>query len=63
MNTKIQAAAGITRVLCMSDIHSATADAVTKLIKRKLVDRHTVVICTGDMAGTGSLGSDADPSV
>ena len=48
------------RVVAMSDIHSVTSAVVDKLIQRRLVDKDTVVVCTGDMAGTGRMGSNAD---
>lgn len=49
------------RVVAMSDIHGATTESITKLIKRKLIDDETIVLCTGDMAGTGRVGSNDDP--
>jgi len=47
----------------MSDIHGATHEVVHSLIKRGVIDKNTVVICTGDMGGeNGNMGGVIDPT-
>lgn len=50
-------------VVAMSDIHSLSVEYVKALVKAKHINSNTVVIMTGDMAGTGGTGAagDADP--
>ena len=52
--------AGISLVL-MSDLHSATSTTVDHLIAKNIINKKTIVISTGDMAGNDKLGGDADP--
>uniref|UniRef100_A0A6C0J5D4 Calcineurin-like phosphoesterase domain-containing protein n=1 Tax=viral metagenome TaxID=1070528 RepID=A0A6C0J5D4_9ZZZZ len=52
----------IKRIVAMSDIHGTTSEVIMSLIKRKIIDKDTIVICTGDMGGTNqkngrSIGS------
>lgn len=55
--------ARVKRVVAMSDIHGATHEVVHSLIKRGLIDKDTVVICTGDMGGeNGNMGGVIDPT-
>lgn len=49
------------KLILMSDLHSATTDIITDLIRKKTIDNNTIVICTGDMAGNWKIGGDADP--
>lgn len=49
------------RLIIMSDIHSITPKVIDDLIKSKKIDKDTIVITTGDMAGNGKMGGDADP--
>jgi predicted phosphodiesterase len=51
----------IDTVVAMSDIHTANSAVVDKLIKTRCVNKRTIVICTGDMAGNGKMGGNADP--
>lgn len=50
----------ITGVIAMSDIHSVTGMTIDSLIKKKTINKGTIVISTGDMAGTGKSGKDGD---
>lgn len=55
--------ARVKRVVAMSDIHGATHEVVASLIKRGIIDKDTVVICTGDMGGAdGKMGGVLDPT-
>lgn len=54
------APASVHKVVCMSDMHSATSEVIDKLVKSKTIDKNTIVICTGDMAGNNKMGGDAD---
>jgi len=47
-------------VVAMSDIHSMSVEYVTKLVKSKHINKNTIVIMTGDMAGTGRSGAAGD---
>lgn len=51
----------VRRIVCMSDIHSATPAVVSDMIKKRIINGETVVLCTGDMAGDGTMGGDGDP--
>lgn len=48
------------KVIAMSDIHSVTNMTVDELIKKNIINKTTVVITTGDMAGIGITGKDGD---
>lgn len=50
-------------VVTMSDLHSVSFDLIKKMVKSKYIKPNSIVIMTGDMAGTGKLGpaGDADP--
>lgn len=51
------------RIVAMSDIHGATSEVVHSLIKRRIIDQDTIVICTGDMGGeNGKKGGLLDPT-
>ena len=50
-----------TRLLIMSDIHSITLDVIDSLVKKKKIDKNTIVITCGDMAGNGHIGGDGNP--
>jgi len=50
-----------TKLLLMSDLHTATTYIIDDLIKKKKIDKNVIVISTGDMAGNGKMGGDADP--
>lgn len=49
------------KLLIMSDIHSITPDVINDLIKKGNIDKNTIVISCGDMAGDGDVGGDGDP--
>lgn len=49
------------RVILMSDLHSLTEHIIDDLIKKKKIDKHTIVISTGDMAGNNKIGGNGDP--
>lgn len=57
-------AGDVRRIVAMSDIHGATTEVVHSLIhKRKIIDKDTIVICTGDMGGAdGKMGGLLDPT-
>eukprot|EP00049_Salpingoeca_infusionum_P018209 m.356207 g.356207 ORF g.356207 m.356207 type:complete len:250 (+) comp17472_c0_seq1:189-938(+) len=57
------AAVGVTKVIAMSDIHSLSEKVVAKLIMTSQIAKNTIVLMTGDMAGTGKRGpaGDANP--
>lgn len=48
-------------LLIMSDIHSATTRVINDLIKKKIINKNTIVLTTGDMAGDGKMGGYGDP--
>jgi predicted MPP superfamily phosphohydrolase len=50
-----------TELLIMSDLHSATPNIIDDLILTKKINKNTIVISTGDMAGNGKMGGDGDP--
>jgi predicted MPP superfamily phosphohydrolase len=49
------------RLIIMSDMHTATSDVFDDMIKKKIIDKNTIVITTGDMSGNGKMGGDSDP--
>jgi predicted MPP superfamily phosphohydrolase len=49
------------RLIIMSDMHTATGDVIDDLIKKKTINKNTIVITTGDMSGNGKMGGDSDP--
>eukprot|EP00040_Diaphanoeca_grandis_P008982 m.47113 g.47113 ORF g.47113 m.47113 type:complete len:234 (+) comp20419_c0_seq1:130-831(+) len=52
----------VKNVIAMSDMHTATATVIDMLIQKKKINKGTIVICTGDMAGIyQQKGSDEDP--
>lgn len=48
------------KVIAMSDIHSITDKVITDLIRKKHINKNTIVITTGDMAGNGRSGAAGD---
>jgi predicted phosphodiesterase len=53
----------IKRIVAMSDMHGAAPAVIQTLIQRNLIDKDTIVICTGDMGGkNGKLGGLLDPT-
>lgn len=53
-------AANDLKIIAMSDMHSVTNPVVTQLIRKKHINKNTVVILTGDMAGNGRSGAPGD---
>ena len=49
------------RLILMSDLHSLTDFIIDDLIKKKKIDKNTIVISTGDMAGNNKIGGDGSP--
>jgi predicted MPP superfamily phosphohydrolase len=49
------------KLIIMSDIHSITSFVIDDMIKKKRINKETIVITTGDMAGDGSTGGNGDP--
>lgn len=50
-----------TKLIIMSDLHTATTEIIDDMIKKKRINKNTIIITTGDMAGNGKMGGDADP--
>jgi predicted phosphodiesterase len=50
----------VEKIIAMSDMHSITNNVIDTLVKKGNIDKKTIVICTGDMAGTGRLGAPGD---
>lgn len=48
-------------LILTSDLHTATGDIMKDLIKKKIINKNTIVISTGDMAGNGTFGGNGDP--
>jgi Icc protein len=52
----------VTRILLMSDLHSATPKIIEDLLSKGIITKTTVVLSCGDMAGNGKFGDDSDPT-
>ena len=49
------------RLILMSDLHSLADFIIDDLIKKKKIDKNTIVISTGDMSGNNKIGGNGDP--